>query len=158
MSRKRFTHFVWKVFARKSVPTGKLQLFRPLGGVGPYDCNILHREGGSTKTTKSDYVLYGWPLKLKALRKYLNALEFRCLGRFFSYATQYLLSIITSITFLVKYSTKLTINVDHYQLALVLVNSVCWPIWGKVVHSLDKIFHNIVTTDVSHFEANCCRA
>ena len=30
MSRKRFTHFVRKVFARKSLPTGKLGLFRPL--------------------------------------------------------------------------------------------------------------------------------
>ena len=30
MSRKRFTRFVRKVFAHKSVPTGKLRLFRPL--------------------------------------------------------------------------------------------------------------------------------
>ena len=31
MSRKQFTHFVRKVFARKSLPTGKLRLFRSLG-------------------------------------------------------------------------------------------------------------------------------
>ena len=30
MSRKQFTHFVRKVFARKSLPTGKLRLFRSL--------------------------------------------------------------------------------------------------------------------------------
>ena len=30
----KFTHFVWKVFARKILPTGKLGLFRPLGGGG----------------------------------------------------------------------------------------------------------------------------
>ena len=33
MSRKEFTHFVRKVFARKSLPTGKLRLFRSLQGV-----------------------------------------------------------------------------------------------------------------------------
>ena len=58
----------------------------------------------------------------------MNALESRCLGKFFSYASRYLLSITSSITFLVKYSTKLTINAAHYQLALVLVNSVWCPI------------------------------
>ena len=31
MSRTEFTHFVRKVFARQSLPTGKLRLFRPLG-------------------------------------------------------------------------------------------------------------------------------
>ena len=31
MSRKRFTHFVRKVFGRQSLPTGKLRLFRALG-------------------------------------------------------------------------------------------------------------------------------
>ena len=30
VSRKEFTHFVRKVFARKSLPTGKLRLFRSL--------------------------------------------------------------------------------------------------------------------------------
>ena len=30
LSRKQFTHFVRKVFARKSLPTGKLRLFRSL--------------------------------------------------------------------------------------------------------------------------------
>ena len=34
MSRKRFTRFVRKVFAHKSVPTGKLRLFRPLAWRG----------------------------------------------------------------------------------------------------------------------------
>ena len=34
MSRKLFSHSVRKVFARKSLPTGKLRLFRSLQGVG----------------------------------------------------------------------------------------------------------------------------
>ena len=35
MPRKRFTRFVRKVFAHKSVPTGKLRLFRPLEPPSP---------------------------------------------------------------------------------------------------------------------------
>ena len=30
LSRKRFTYFVWKVFARWKLPSGKFRLFRPL--------------------------------------------------------------------------------------------------------------------------------
>ena len=30
LSRKRFTHFVWKVFARLKLPSGKFRLFGPL--------------------------------------------------------------------------------------------------------------------------------
>ena len=41
MSRKQFTHFVRKVFARKSLPTGKLRLFRPLGSLGVVSSQVI---------------------------------------------------------------------------------------------------------------------
>ena len=46
MSQKKFTHFVRKVFARQSLPTGKLRLFRALlvGIAKEVEANIITAE------------------------------------------------------------------------------------------------------------------